>query len=526
MTRHTIRALLLGATILGTLLAPAGYHGSASAQNLSATEPATWQASYWNNAALSGPPALERSEVNLDHDWGSGSPDPAIAADRFSARWTGSFFFTAGTYQFIATSDDGIRVWIDGELIIDAWNDQESRSTQGSSTLVEGVHAVKVEYYENTGAAVARLTWQADLAECAQQTVYVVESGDTLYSIALEYGVTVADIVAANNLESSQWIYPGQELIIPCAAPNPPELSQPDPLVPDPIRPIPELPVDRPAQPVSLMYARVLQNYVPVYSQPGDASPKRRLGAGYIWVSLIDKVTYQGTEYYQINPGEYVRADVLRLYSPSTFHGVALAASPELPFAWILTKVQPHITPAGMVNHQAPIYQRYDLVQIFASQYVGSQRWYLVGPHQWIRQIYVGKIELSSRPAGVGPGARWVEVNLYEQTLAAYEGDRMVYATLISSGLPVWNTPPGLYQGIQRRVEFGKMSGGLEGSDYYWLEDVPWTLYYSGAYALHGAYWHDNFGYQESHGCVNMAPYDAQWIYQWAPDDLSVWIHR
>jgi lipoprotein-anchoring transpeptidase ErfK/SrfK/LysM repeat protein len=526
MTRRRIRTTSLIVAILGTLLVPAAFDHGVSAQGTDPNLTTTWQASYWNNTNLSGLPVLERAEDNLDHDWGSGSPDPAVVADGFSARWMGSFSFAAGTYQFIATSDDGLRVWLDGELIIDSWNDQAATSVHTARTLEQGAHAIRVEYYENNATALARLMWHTGEAECAQQIIYVVESGDTLYSISLEYGVSVAEIVAANNLGSSQWIYPGQELIVPCAAPNPPELSQPDPLVPDPIPPIAELPVDRPDRPVSLTYARVLQNYVPVYSQPGDTTQKRHLGAGYIWVSVIDKVNVQGFEYYQINPGEYVRADVLRIYSPSTFHGIALAASPERPFAWILNKVQPHITPAGKVNHQAPIYQRYDRVQIFASQYVGSQRWYLIGPHQWIRQTYVGKIELSSRPVGVEPGARWVEVNLFEQTLAAYDGDRMVYATLISSGLPVWNTPPGLYRGIQRRVEAGKMSGGFEGSDYYWLEDVPWTLYYSGAYALHAAYWHDNFGYRESHGCVNMAPYDAQWVFQWAPDDLTMWIHR
>jgi hypothetical protein len=83
-----------------------------------------WQASYWNNMTLSGTAVLQRSEANLDYDWGAGSPAPGIVNnDQFSARWTRYVDFTAGTYRFTATADDGIRVWLDNELIINDWSD-------------------------------------------------------------------------------------------------------------------------------------------------------------------------------------------------------------------------------------------------------------------------------------------------------------------------------------------------------------------------------------------------------------------
>jgi lipoprotein-anchoring transpeptidase ErfK/SrfK len=112
-------------------------------------------------------------------------------------------------------------------------------------------------------------------------------------------------------------------------------------------------------------------------------------------------------------------------------------------------------------------------------------------------------------------------VNLFEQTLAAYVGDRMVYATLVSSGLPGWNTPPGLFQ-VWQKVKAGKMSGAENRPDYYFLEDVPWSLYFNQDVALHGAYWHNSFGYKHSHGCVNLAPLDAKWLFEWAPENLWV----
>jgi hypothetical protein len=280
---------------------------------------------------------------------------------------------------------------------------------------------------------------------------------------------------------------------------------------------------------VPFTYAQVTQDDAPVYSHPADAAedlpPKRTLGVGYVWVSVQGSTTYEGQDFYQINAGEYVKADALNFYQPSAFHGVALDAQPQGPFAWILTPVQPKLTPAGEVNAERPVFQRYQLVQILAAEPVGEQVWYQVGPDQWINQIYVGKVTPTAPPEGVAPGEKWIDVNLFEQTLAAYEGEHMVYATLVSSGLPGWDTPTGLNR-VWLKVLSGKMSGGDNRTDYYFLEDVPWTMYFNKDVALHTAYWHDGFGYRHSHGCVNLPPLDAHWLFQWAPDDVWVWVHQ
>jgi hypothetical protein len=120
-----------------------------------------WQASYWNNMSLSGTAVLQRSEANLDHDWGAGSPAPGtVNADQFSARWTRYIDFTAGNYRFAATADDGIRVWLDGTLIINDWSDHPVRTATAERTVTAGHHLITVEYYENGGLATARLTWE------------------------------------------------------------------------------------------------------------------------------------------------------------------------------------------------------------------------------------------------------------------------------------------------------------------------------------------------------------------------------
>ncbi len=287
-------------------------------------------------------------------------------------------------------------------------------------------------------------------------------------------------------------------------------------------------PLERSGAATSLTYARVIQDDAPVYGHPAEAvqglPPKRTLGTGYVWVSVQGRATYEGQDYYQINAGEYITAEALSFYQPSSFSGVALAEQPPGAFAWILTPVQPSLVPAGEVNGAAPVYQRYQLVQILATEQIGDQVWYQIGADQWINQITVGKVTPSAAPEGVAPGEIWIDVDLFEQTLAAYEGDRMVYATLVSSGLPGWGTPAGLNR-VWLKVTAGKMSGGAGRPDYYYLEDVPWTMYFNKDVALHAAYWHDGFGYKHSHGCVNLAPSDAQWLFQWAPDDVWVWVH-
>jgi len=119
-----------------------------------------WQVAYWNNMTLSGDPVVQDTNTHLDWDWGNGSPHPSVNVDQFSARWLRYIDVSPGTYRFTATSDDGIRVWVDGELLIDRWIDQPPTTYTAEKYLAAGHHLVKVDYYENQGGAVARLSWE------------------------------------------------------------------------------------------------------------------------------------------------------------------------------------------------------------------------------------------------------------------------------------------------------------------------------------------------------------------------------
>jgi len=123
-----------------------------------------WQASYWNNTDLSGPPVLQRNETDINYDWGAGSPDNSIAHDGFSARWTRYIDTAGGTYRFTATSDDGIRVAVDGRWVINQWSEHAVSTFTTDLALSNGHHSVVVEFYENGGVALARFSW-APVAE-------------------------------------------------------------------------------------------------------------------------------------------------------------------------------------------------------------------------------------------------------------------------------------------------------------------------------------------------------------------------
>lgn len=119
-----------------------------------------WKGEYWANRFLSGDPALVRNDPAISFDWGQGSPAPSIPSDSFSARWTRNVTFGQGTYRFHVTVDDGVRLYVDDRLIIDAWYDHTAHEVVSDYSLSPGSHIVRVEYYERIGQALIQVSWQ------------------------------------------------------------------------------------------------------------------------------------------------------------------------------------------------------------------------------------------------------------------------------------------------------------------------------------------------------------------------------
>ncbi len=154
MQRLMIRkpVMLLIPVMVALLLGAAG--GSARAED------DKWHARFWNNTHFDGDPVVVRYDKSVDFDWGDGAPDSRVGDDNFSAKWRRNVNFEPGVYRFTATMDDGMRVYIDDQLIIDSWTDSQEHTMSKDVSVSGGDHQVKVDYFEKGGKAVAKVNWQ------------------------------------------------------------------------------------------------------------------------------------------------------------------------------------------------------------------------------------------------------------------------------------------------------------------------------------------------------------------------------
>jgi lipoprotein-anchoring transpeptidase ErfK/SrfK len=140
--------------------------------------------------------------------------------------------------------------------------------------------------------------------------------------------------------------------------------------------------------------------------------------------------------------------------------------------------------------------------------------------------IYVGqRIRISGGSGGggstppAGGGAKWIEVDLSSQRVYAHQGNSVVATFVVSTGISRYPTPTGQFR-IYAKYGAVNMSGPG-----YYLPNVPHTMFFYRGYALHGTYWHNNFGHPMSHGCINLTRSNAAWLYSWAPSGTLVSIH-
>lgn len=155
--------------------------------------------------------------------------------------------------------------------------------------------------------------------------------------------------------------------------------------------------------------------------------------------------------------------------------------------------------------------------------------------HQSSQGFWVRMTDLAlahpTPPADLGPDERWIDVDITRQALVAFEGTKPVFGTLVSTGRrnlqdkeKDFPTVTGTFR-IREKHVTTTMDGDVASDGPYSIEDVPWVMYFEGSYALHGAFWHDQFGRQRSHGCVNMSPDDARTLFGWAEPRLPAGWH-
>lgn len=151
---HPFALLALATGVLGGV----GLVSASPANAITCTGTA-WAARYFANQTLTGTAALSRCDANINFDWGQGSPGARVPVDHFSARWTRTITFAAGNYEFNLRGDDGIRLKIDGVLVLDGWKDQSATTYTVIKTVAAGNHTLTVEYYENGADASASFNY-------------------------------------------------------------------------------------------------------------------------------------------------------------------------------------------------------------------------------------------------------------------------------------------------------------------------------------------------------------------------------
>ncbi len=206
--RYTSPFVLFNSAIVQAVAVKAGFvnSGVASATFLNSSAIGTGtglRGAYWSNvtaAAFTTPgfsvaPTLVRTDSVVNFDWGNSSPDPSISADKFTARWTGAVQPQFNeTYTFYTTSDDGVRLWINGQLVIDQWVDQGPTEWSGSIPLAEQQrYNIQMDYYENGGGAVASLAWSSP------STAKVIIPQTQLYPVTNPPPVVILNSPANNS---------------------------------------------------------------------------------------------------------------------------------------------------------------------------------------------------------------------------------------------------------------------------------------------------------------------------------------
>ncbi|MGZ3453900.1 MAG: L,D-transpeptidase [Polyangiales bacterium] len=279
---------------------------------------------------------------------------------------------------------------------------------------------------------------------------------------------------------------------------------------------------------------------------PLDASrPRKRLG-----VSFIETFEYENRRWLVTTDLLLMPADRVRLVRGTSFHGYELGKGQgklELPIVMVRKEGAKRYTFDGKrMTEDGDLAWRSAHPAAKKQRIVKGDKYHELGDGSYVKESDIVRLDpIKKMPKWGKEGERWIEVNLAKQTLLAVDGDTPVYATFVSTGAggladPKDNpyvTPRGIFRIHTKHVAATMDSNQPEAE--FELRDVPYIQYFKDGYALHAAYWHDQFGQPRSHGCINLAPLDARWIFAFTKPEMPkgwhgvmkalvgtvVWIH-
>lgn len=261
-------------------------------------------------------------------------------------------------------------------------------------------------------------------------------------------------------------------------------------------------------------YAQVINPKTRVYVSLQDAVAKNG-NFGYLpnypaYIAYSSSETRDGRTFYY-DPVKYGWLDGadLQALTPSSFTGIELTRAVTFRFGWVLTNTQ-SVNASG-IPIQA--FSRYQVVHEVAAL-TQNPGYIAIGADEWLPEDKVALVDPRVPPDAGANTCRFIYVNLAEQTLTVYNNCQLEFATLVSSGANSW-TFEGRFS-IQYKVAFSTIVPPPTSTSDYYIEGVPNFMTYAQNFGFHGAYWHDNFGTAASHGCINLSPADAKWLYDWA----------
>jgi len=263
------------------------------------------------------------------------------------------------------------------------------------------------------------------------------------------------------------------------------------------------------------LYFRLEEEDVPQLTGPAGGQTGQVFPPGFVYVSYIDRINTGKGIYYMLESGAWIAGQGARVSEISSFQGLEIRSTPHNPFGWAFEYIPVQKAP----GYNTPETGRYlypfaEVFQVYDTQYVDGTDWNMIGINEWVEARKMAVVTpKKTAPDGVNNN-RWIDVDLAEQTLAVYDKGSIVFATVIASGLEPFYTRPGLFQIYEKKEIETMRTSDL--TDYYYLDKVPWTMYFDKARALHGAYWRTRFGYPQSHGCINLSVGDSHWLYNWA----------
>lgn len=248
-----------------------------------------------------------------------------------------------------------------------------------------------------------------------------------------------------------------------------------------------------------------------------EGAPQSQLDPDFsVAVVRLEPKPSTGELYALTSHGFWLPARDLRPANPSDFEGVVFTPN-QTEAAWTFSETPVSPAPGAKPNRTLPPLRHI----AFGEELTQRGRVYLsLADGGYVERKKVRLARTRSAPDGLLPNERWIDIDIDQQTLVAYEGTRAVFGTLVSSGRgregSAEATPKGEFR-IWVKLLSTDMTNleNDEADHYYAIEDVPWVMFFQAGYGLHGAFWHRSFGNRRSHGCVNLSPRDAQRLFAW-----------